>query len=1398
MTIGLMMVLTLAASAVVLYVTKDWLVATGIRLGIDAYNARLNSTLTIQDVSVNLLTLTATLRGVSITKRGQSQLEAPVQVKHARAKLRLWPLLKREVVIENIRVSEAAVRYEIDAEHRSNVEELFRLMQDLNPGKPSPWNVIIRRFELNQAMVDVFIEGQPVRTALSDMAIQGSFTLEPRQLHIELTNGQGEVTYRFGRNPLRYRLLGATVALDLLKDRLTIDQLRVAAEAFTLTGQGTLQDSRVAAEFDVDVPLTIVSPFTPQLPPPVGTVAVKGTIAGPAHSPQLRLIVRGEHLGVGPYTVSDLSVSAAIAQARLQIDRFALGFLGGTIQGAGILELGQPQPAQPRIDMRVEVADLPIADVLPLAGVSAPWLNGHVAGRVSIVSPSFDPNLLHVQGRLDLSPPATRAPDASLPFPLPISLASSFHYEDRTLVLEQTTWALNGARGELSGALKLNGAAQLSGTAQADLGAQAFARLGVPPVQGEVRLTFGVQGNIREPRIEADLEVHNARYQGIPVDRLRMVLRAEQSDVKILSLSGAQGSARYDLAGDVKLTAPLTQLRPASGPFPIQAIPELRVRVERLDLAMFAPLLPVPVPLAGELTLDVKAAGPWPTLDGEGHLDIRGLVVRGEPLGDVSIVVEGSPTQARLKQLVAAVGGGRVRATGTVSFPRLIDMTVEWQGVSLERLALLRGANLVAAGALNGTLKARGAWPELKAEAAVQGPRLTAYGLTIADLQFQGIASPRELIIERFTTRVAGARLSAAGRIALSGPIDLRLTSDDIPLRGFPWLPEGYALMGRAKLDLKGSGTLANPTVQGQVRLTGVRAGGVTIGTGDLSFALNDRRVTLSTTGLDRFSINGRVTLAETLPAQVRLVMRSLDLGLLTTQLPGASKGLMEGDVSGTIEVDGQLRSLPTLVGSVVLERFRIRSNEVDLRNAGPLRWRLAKGILAFEAVRFEGQGTNLEVRGGVDLLEERLDLAVQGTNSLAMIGTKIPGLRFAQGNADTRLTLRGRLRKPTFDGQVLLHDGVITIPALNESLSQLKGEIQFAEGTIAIQSLTGKLAGGDVNVTGELALLGLQLHQMSLTAQANQVRVRYPADFFALLNADVLITGNSKAQQVTGEIGLARARYRQEIDIPTLLLRYRHRELEPPTLASESPQFDIHVYTADPLRVDNRMAKVELMADLNVRGSASQPVVLGRVEVEKGSANVAGSQFSNVSGSVDFLNPTRTEPFFDIAADTQKRGYRIHATAAGTPQQFDLHLTSEPPLAEEDILAFLALGATGQAIATGAGALLPARVSSFLTGQLAEEIGRGVGAFVGVDRFEIEPVTGGIQGVGGPKLTVGKRLTKDLSVTYSTTFGSTRGSTREDLASVEYRITDNIYLLGVRGERGDVGVDFKFSFRFE
>ena len=79
------------AAVAILSASKDWLVVLGTRMGIAAYNARVNSRLTVQNVAFDLLTRTATARGISIVERSQTPFEAPIYVTQVMAKVRLRP-----------------------------------------------------------------------------------------------------------------------------------------------------------------------------------------------------------------------------------------------------------------------------------------------------------------------------------------------------------------------------------------------------------------------------------------------------------------------------------------------------------------------------------------------------------------------------------------------------------------------------------------------------------------------------------------------------------------------------------------------------------------------------------------------------------------------------------------------------------------------------------------------------------------------------------------------------------------------------------------------------------------------------------------------------------------------------------------------------------------------------------------------------------------------------------------------------------------------------------------------------------------------------------------------------------------------------------------------------------
>src|SRR5205823_14040974 len=91
-------------------------------------------------------------------------------------------------------------------------------------------------------------------------------------------------------------------------------------------------------------------------------------------------------------------------------------------------------------------------------------------------------------------------------------------------------------------------------------------------------------------------------------------------------------------------------------------------------------------------------------------------------------------------------------------------------------------------------------------------------------------------------------------------------------------------------------------------------------------------------------------------------------------------------------------------------------------------------------------------------------------------------------------------------------------------------------------------------------------------------------------------------------------------------------------------------------LRVENNLARMVANADLTLRGTYDRPSISGHADIERGEVTFEGRRYRITRGAMDFTNPTRIEPFFDVEAETNVRvpgqTYRVTLGFAGTPQQ--------------------------------------------------------------------------------------------------------------------------------------------------
>ena len=213
----------------------------------------------------------------------------------------------------------------------------------------------------------------------------------------------------------------------------------------------------------------------------------------------------------------------------------------------------------------------------------------------------------------------------------------------------------------------------------------------------------------------------------------------------------------------------------------------------------------------------------------------------------------------------------------------------------------------------------------------------------------------------------------------------------------------------------------------------------------------------------------------------------------------------------------------------------------------------------------------------------------------------------------------------------------------------------------------------------------------------------------------------------------------------------------------------------------------------LSARERRARTVEREVAEAHRGEVYFLGQRYDIVAGKIDFVDPTKVQPFIDLTAETRVRSYRVELRLTGTTDRFHPELSSDPPLRTVDILRLLS-GASERDILIGTEEeeLAGVGVASLLTERLSQELGRRAERLFGLDRFSIDPFLVGQIANPTARVSLGKQITRDLSINYSTNLNATT----EAIILIEYTPEGNMSWILSRDEEGDVGIDVKFRKR--
>ncbi|OPZ59506.1 MAG: hypothetical protein BWY87_00970 [Deltaproteobacteria bacterium ADurb.Bin510] len=510
----------------------------------------------------------------------------------------------------------------------------------------------------------------------------------------------------------------------------------------------------------------------------------------------------------------------------------------------------------------------------------------------------------------------------------------------------------------------------------------------------------------------------------------------------------------------------------------------------------------------------------------------------------------------------------------------------------------------------------------------------------------------------------------------------------------------------------------------------------------------------------------------------------------------------LAGEVSGRIEAEGQNLSLRELKARAMVRAFDIDQAHRNILSARDFGLSLDQGRLNLPPTRF-----NLAEEGRMDLsasgeVPESLKLTATGDIPATVLGAF--GEAFEDGSGRLMFTARSELvrGKPRLTAEILIKDLGATLTYNGQRLQAVNGRAVIDGNLASLSELSGRLDGGSFTATGTMALDGLKPRNLALKAQTKALPVELPETMDLKLDSRLSLTADEQRARLDGLVAVTEGTYYK--DLKADLLSNMLGSLVKPAATKPRPtmddypwlgrtSLDIDLVRRGSLKVENNLAELELNPDLKLGGTLANPVVSGRVSVTGGSVTYQGREFTVKRGNVDFLNPNHTEARVDIQSQTVVGEYAIELDVEGPLDALVLSLSSEPAASQSDILSLLLLGKTSAQLADSdeSVGLSPAgMLAELLSSTYADEIK----ATTSLDVFKLESDSFASSGTGNLKLTMGKELSRRLSLRYEL---ETRDNVSSQRGIAEYKLLDTLYLNGYQGSSGTFGADLQYRYEF-
>ncbi len=941
---------------------------------------------------------------------------------------------------------------------------------------------------------------------------------------------------------------------------------------------------------------------------------------------------------------------------------------------------------------------------------------------------------------------------------------------------------------------------------------------------GALSAVAHITGTLGNPNGSATLNAANGTIYGEPFDHIDARVSFTDRLAVLQSASLAAGNERVDLTGEFQ--------HPRDS-FTAGAV-RARISTSQIDLAQLRTLQKRDRNTAGQVQLTAEIAGnlsrsEFLVSSVQADAAARALHFEGQAYGDFQGAVRTNGDTASFKA-TSDFAGSNLRASGTVQlvrgYPGSAD--VQLSGLPVERvLAIAHRQDIPLKGQLAVTAHAHGSLENPEGNAAISLTHAVVSGepLDTAEARINYLPSHIDVSSAAVTAGPSHVTLTAnfdhpAGRFD-TGDLQFRIENSHIDLAHLRSLQNGRpGLAGVVQFSADGSAKLgtgsppilltslnANADAQ-DVASNGQNLGGFTLAAhttagNRLDFSLNSNLAGAA------IEVRGNGQLGAGYPIDAQLSFSNVKWSRISPLLGGGSESAsFELTTQGKASISGPLIETDQLRGSLQIAQLQVQTlpqagarKSITVQNQGQVQMTLDHGLVRVDSFHLTGPQTDIQASGTVAVQTQAMNVSVNAGVDLGILQNFSRDI-VSSGTVKLAAEIRGGISDPQATGSLQLNKAAVNYSGMPFGLSNANGLVTLAGNRASIQNLTAEAGGGKVVLNGFAGIGGG--FRFALKADAANIRVPVQEGVSMVGNAQLQGAGTMASSTLTGRVTLTQLNYAPHSDLGSILTR-----AVPSVESSASPQplldnmkLDVRVVTSSAMRVQASLAEnLQTDANLQVRGTASLPSVLGRVNLTGGQLVFFGSTYTVNSGSISFFNPVRIEPILNVSLETQTQGVDVVLNVTGPVDNMKLTYTSDPPLEFEEIAALLSTGTTPTTNPnilanepTPPPQTFEQRGESAILGQaIADPVASRLQRVFGITQLQISPTVAGSSTLPTAQVTLQQQVSSNITFTYISALDNPNST----LISAQWAFNRRWSAQAVRDQNGIFSINLFYKRQF-